>query len=86
MILQVLKLSQYLLLQTAAPDAVIRLEGTALADEKDKIRNLYFTVQRHSSIERFLNYHIHERDVQNGLLFQVTSKSACCTACDSVCD
>lgn len=67
---KVLNLSKYFLLQTASPDAIVRLEQTALADENTLLKSIYFEQQHHESIEDYLRYHVH--DVQReGLLMQV---------------
>ena len=55
--MQVLKRSQYLLLQTAHPDALIRLEHSPLADQREELVRLYFQ-QHHSSLEDFLAHHL----------------------------
>lgn len=68
MTIQVLKVSKYLLLQTAAPDAIVRLERTALAGEKKEIEDIYFHHQHHSSIEDFLDHHVNSK---HPLLMQV---------------
>ena len=66
-----LNLSKFLLLQTAAPDAIVRLERTALANEKKLIEEMYFKKQHHSSIDDFLNHHVHDYEADTGLLMQV---------------
>jgi hypothetical protein len=66
-----MKLSKFLLLQTAAPDAIVRLEQTTLTNQKKVIENVYFKQQHHSSIEDFLIYHVHECDAETALLMQV---------------
>ena len=68
---QILNLSKYLLLQTASPDAIVRLERTDLADEKKEIEQIYFEQQYHNSIEDFLVHHIHGLHRDFGLLMQV---------------
>ena len=68
---QVLKFSQYLLLQTAAPDAIVRLKSTKLASEQAEIQKIYFKEQHHESMEDFLIHHVHENDTHSGLLMQV---------------
>ncbi len=64
-----LTLSKYFLLQTAPPDAIVRLERTDLADESKVIKQIYFEQQSHESIDNFLNYHV--QDQREGLLMQV---------------
>ena len=64
-------MSKYLLLETAAPDAIVRLEHTALADKKREIKDIYFQQQHHSSIEDFLNHHVNGKRADSGLLMQV---------------
>ena len=63
--MQVLKLSQFLLLQTAADYAIIRLkESTFSPEEVDCLMNWYFEHQQHSSIGEFLQYECsHHREV-----------------------
>jgi len=69
---QVLKTSQYLLLQTASPDALFRLEYTPLADQREELSRIYFQEQRHNSLEDFLAHHIRRNNTQEGgLLMQV---------------
>ena len=65
-----LPLSQFLLLQTASPDAIIRLESTALED-KNEIRKMYFEKLHHQSIEEFLINQLQQCDTKGGLLIQV---------------
>ena len=77
-------MSKFLLLQTAAPDAIVRLERTELADEKQETENIYFQSQYHSSIEDFLNHHVHEYNIDSGLLMQVCLQAVfriCCQYC-----
>ena len=61
---------KFLLLQTAAPDAIIRLEHTKLVNEKKEIEDIYFRQQHHRSIEDFLKYSLHVQDT--GKLMQVS--------------
>ena len=72
---QVLKMSQYLLLQTASPDALVRLEYTQLADQREELSRIYFQEQHHNSIEDFLAHHIQANNTQGGgLLMQVETR------------
>ncbi len=66
-------MSKYLLLQTASPDAVVRLVKTVLANEKKEIKRIYFQQQHHESLEDFLNHHVHGSHGQDGLLMQVNA-------------
>ena len=60
------------MLETAAPDAIVRLERSALADEKEEIMLLYFLEQHHSSLIDFLTHHIQiTHSGECGLLMQV---------------
>ena len=70
---QILKMSQYQLLQTASPDAVVRLQSTSLASESEEIQKIYFRKQSHSSIDSFLTFCLkHDRESHSGgLLLQV---------------
>ena len=56
--IQVLKLSQYYLLQTASPDAMVRLQKTSLARESEVLQQIYYGRQHHSSLDNFLAYHL----------------------------
>ena len=54
---QVLRLSQFLLLQTAADDALIRLQKSSFSKvEVEFFLNLYYKHQHHRSIGVFLEY------------------------------
>lgn len=68
---QVLNLSKYLLLLTASPDAIVRVERTALSNEKILIEHIYFQQQYHTSIIEFLDYYVNERHENSRLLMQV---------------
>ena len=77
--MQVLAKSQYLLLQTASPDALVRLESTPLADQREEVSRLYFQEQHHSSIEDFLTHHIQRNSTRGGgLLMQVGAHNGTC--------
>ncbi len=55
--IQVLKLSQFYLLQTAADDAIVRLQKSVFTDEeKVCLTNWYYRYQQHTSIGEFLQY------------------------------
>ena len=72
---QVLKLCKFLLLQTAAPDAIIRLEHTKLVNEKEQIQDIYFRQQHHRSIEDFLKFSLQNCCVEDtGMLMQVSAQ------------
>jgi len=65
-------MSQYLLLQTASPDALVRLEYTSLAHQREELSRLYFQEQHHNSIQEFLTHHIQRNSTRRGgLLMQV---------------
>ena len=69
---QVLKRSQYLLLQTASPDALVRLEQSPLTDQKEELLELYFQQQHHNSLEDFLAHHLQRNGTRGeSLLMQV---------------
>ena len=69
---QVLRLSQYLLLQTASDDSLVRLKMTDLAHQQEKLMRLYYSEQHHTSITDFVYYHIQNNDEsREGLLLQV---------------
>ena len=67
-----LRLSQYLLLQMASPDALIRLDKTDLAGERDDLSKLYFESQCHQSIHDFLLHYTAGTVSEGGLLMQVS--------------
>ncbi len=57
--MQVLKLSKFLLVQTAAEAAIIRLlKSTYLPEEVECMMNWYFEHQQHCSIGEFLQYEL----------------------------
>ena len=68
-------MSQYRLLQTASPDAIVRLQRTELASESEEIHAIYFGKQLHSSLDDFLMLHLKcDKDSKSGgLLLQVCS-------------
>lgn len=69
--MQVLKRSQYLLLQTASPDALVRLKHSPLADQREELLRVYFQ-QHHGSLEDFLAHHLQMNGTQGeSLLMQV---------------
>lgn len=70
-LLQVLNLSKFLLLQTASPEAVVRLECTPLAAEKECLNQVYSQQQYHKSIIEFLGQNIQLSSGEEGLLLQV---------------
>jgi hypothetical protein len=63
-------MSKFLLLQTASPDAIVRLECTALSDEKDSSQ-IYSEEQYHRSMTEFLHHFVHTPEAEGGLLLQV---------------
>eukprot|EP00731_Ephydatia_muelleri_P030050 Em0021g573a len=67
----VLKKSKHLLLQTASPDAVIRLEVVSPADFKD-LEHAYTSHQYYDCLSKFLKHHI-SGTVDNGTMMQVTT-------------
>ena len=61
-----------MLLQTASPDALVRLEQSPLADQKEELLELYFQRQDHNSLEDFLAHHLERNGTQGeNLLMQV---------------
>lgn len=64
-----------MLLQTASPDAVFRLEHSTLAYQKEELLELYFQQQHHGSLEDFLAYHLQTNGIsKENLLMQVSSE------------
>ena len=72
---QVLPLSQFLLLRTATPDAVIRLARTSL-EGRSEIEETYFKKLHHHSIEEFLRDQLDQGKAKGGLLIQVTAQKS----------
>lgn len=70
---QILKMSQYQLLQTASPDAIVRLQSTSLVHESEILQKVYFGKQAHGSIDFFLKFYLkYNRESHSaGLLLQV---------------
>ena len=67
-----LRLSQFLLLQTASDDSLVRLAMTDLAHKQEELMRLYFKEQHHKSIADFVSYYIQNSDeAKEGLLLQV---------------
>ena len=67
-----LRLSQFLLLQTASDDSLVRLAMTDLAHQQEELMRLYFKEQHHKSVADFISYHIQNSDeTKEGLLLQV---------------
>ena len=67
--------SQFLLLQMATPDALLRLKRTALAKSAEELTQMYFTKQKHISITDFLCHHLKDASKHDcGSLFQVCHK------------
>ena len=67
-------LSQFLLLQTATPDAIVRLQNTTLKEQK-AIKEMYFKKLHLHSIEEFLVDQLQRCEGKGGLLIQVGTGS-----------
>ena len=67
---QVFLISQFLLLQTTPPSAMVRLKKSSLRSQYYSLNQLYRT-QHHSSIDDFLDYHLSHHTSRGGLLLQV---------------
>lgn len=64
-----------MLLQTASPDALIRLKHSPLADQREELLKVYFQ-QHRGSLEDFLAYHLQTNGTQGeSLLMQVDCDS-----------
>ena len=73
----VLQRSQYLLLLMATPDALVRLQHTALGSNAKELTITYFTKQHHGSISDFLRHCLKDpSNSEYGSLFQVCHKCA----------
>ena len=68
---QVMLVSQYLLLQTTPPAALVRLNKSSLNDQCDRLNQLYQS-QHHGSIDDFLCHHMEHDTSRGGLLLQVS--------------
>ena len=67
-------LSQYLMLQTATDDAIVRVKNTVLSDHQEKFIQVYFSEQHHNSIIDFVQHHLNHHDASNRrLMIQVRS-------------
>ncbi|XP_031561517.1 E3 ubiquitin-protein ligase RNF213-like [Actinia tenebrosa] len=62
------------LVQCCLPDAIVRLHYSKLQHEADKLWDLYFKQQQHSSLASFLSS-VDNTDHQDGLLIQVSTHS-----------
>ncbi len=69
--MQVLRLSRFLLLHTASPDALIRLKRTPLEDQADELSQIYDRQQCHSSLKDFLSFQLTDDTEEGGKLMQV---------------
>lgn len=60
------------MLRIAAPEAIVRLEYSPLADKKSDIERSYFMNQHHKSIDDFLTHFVfNQSSHEAGLLMQV---------------
>ena len=59
-----------LLLYTACPDALIRLQKAALKDDQKELCHIYFSEQHHSSFQDFMRAHASAHSSNN--YFQVS--------------
>ena len=70
---QALELSQFLLLQCATSEAVLRLDKTQLSSEAKDIQDLYLDKQRHETLLQYLErFVVHETKKHRPLFIQVT--------------
>lgn len=75
-----MRLSQYLLLQTASEDALFRLKHSKFVDnEVNYFMRLYYQGQEHKSVIDFLNYSLSQEQSksQEGLFMQVGKLLTC---------
>ncbi|XP_062585857.1 E3 ubiquitin-protein ligase rnf213-alpha-like, partial [Saccostrea cucullata] len=79
--LQVIDAAECVLLWTATPDSVLRLEKTKLKNEAEILQDLYFKQQHHESIVDFLKFKLKTNN-QKGLCVQVTTQSKLFTSSD----
>ena len=78
--LQVMLISQFLLLQTTPPPALIRLNKTKLEYQYKRLTHLYQS-QHHGSIDDFLNHHLAHDTSRGGLLMQVCHDTVIANQC-----
>ena len=64
--------SKRLLLYTACPDALIRLQKAALRGYQKELCQIYFSEQHHSSLQDFLQHHASAQSAKN--YFQVSEE------------
>ena len=67
----VLARSKKILLLMSPPDALIRLNYTPLDEKREKLSQIYYFDQYHSSLVEFLSHHLRANNNVNGLLIQV---------------
>ena len=60
-----------LLLYTACPDALIRLQNGALKNDMEELCHIYFSEQHHSSFQDFMRAHASAHNSNN--YFQVSN-------------
>lgn len=65
-------MSKHLLLQVATPEAVVRLQNSALVADKEEVESIYFYQQNHHSIVAFLSHYVNESEWDSGALMQVS--------------
>jgi len=63
--------SKRLLVYTASPDALIRLQKSALKSSQKELCHIYFSEQHHSSLQDYLHHHASAQSSRN--YFQVSN-------------
>ena len=64
-------LSKHLLLQVATPEAIVRLQCSALAADRKKVESIYFQQQGHNSVLSLLKHYVTDSKWEAGALMQV---------------
>lgn len=71
LLFQVKQKSKRLLIYTASPDALIRLQKSALKSSQKELCHIYFSEQHHSSLQDYLRHHASVQSSKN--YFQVSN-------------
>ncbi|XP_062875116.1 E3 ubiquitin-protein ligase rnf213-alpha [Trichomycterus rosablanca] len=80
---QLLDEAKLILLKCATPDAVVRLDNTALSKvESEHLVKVYFEDQKHNSLADFIHSHTHQEEGNRVFFTEVTTFSRLLTAVD----
>ncbi|XP_066499023.1 E3 ubiquitin-protein ligase rnf213-alpha [Hoplias malabaricus] len=82
---QLLDEAKFILLSCATPDAVVRLDNTALSQvESEHLARVYFEDQKHSSLADFVLCHTQQEEWSHACFTEVTTFSRLLTVTDIV--